>query len=177
MRRDEPRAHTASDTGTDIDEALMHRLASRLARPVTVVAVGSSLRGDDAFGVEVARELRAAGPFVGVEILEGGVVPENLAERIARKSPTTVLVLDTARFEGRVGELRLLDPSELGWSFAGTHAPSLDLLSTYLARRCGARTVILAPRAGKNSFRGPMSRDMREAVRRAASLLRRILEA
>jgi len=159
------------------DEIIVEALASRLVRPVTVVGVGSDLRGDDAFGVEVARALLAEGAPAGAAVFDAGVVPENYAERIALASPQTVLVADAARFDGAAGELKVLDPEELGWQTVGTHAPSLELLADYLARRCGAKTVLLACQPGANALGEAMSEVVRGAVARAVAALRRALTA
>jgi hydrogenase maturation protease len=149
-----------------------------------VIGVGSELRGDDAFGPAAVHALAEGGAIRGVEgvgdveVFDGGVAPENLAERVARPGPKTVLVIDAAELgdEGGVtGELKLVDPSELGWRDAGTHAPSLELLASYLRRRCGAETLLLAARPGRTELGAEMSAEMRDAARRAASLVREAL--
>ncbi|MHC4247853.1 MAG: hydrogenase maturation protease [Planctomycetota bacterium] len=161
-------------------EGLVSALAERIEKPVVVIGVGSEMRGDDAFGLLALREL-AGSPGAcapGVEVLEGGTAPENLAERAARTSPRTVILLDAADFGGEVGELRLLDPDELGWQLDGaTHAPSLELLATYLKGRCGARTIMLAAQPASTEFGSGISPALKAAASRAAEALRRALAA
>jgi hydrogenase 3 maturation protease len=160
---------------------MYHELTKRIERPVVVIGVGSELRGDDAFGVLAARELSEAlaggvSGFEDVEVLEGGVAPENLAERAARTSPRTVVLVDAADFGGEPGELRVIDPEELGWQLGGaTHAPSLELLATYLRERCGARTVILAAQPASTEFGTEISPALKAAASRAAEALRQAL--
>ena len=157
------------------DRELADELADRIEKPVVVIGVGSEMRGDDAFGILALREL-AGSPGAcapGIEILEGGTAPENLAERAARTSPRTVVLIDAADFEGEPGELRLVDPEELGWSLSGaTHAPSLELLATYLKERCGARTIMLAAQPASTEFGTEISPPLRAAASRAAEALR-----
>ncbi len=134
------------------DMELARALGRRMTPPAVVLGVGSALRGDAAFGIETSRLLASEG-LSGIEVLEGGSAPENLAERAARNSPRTVVFLDAAEFDGEPGELRLVDPAELGWnSSASTHAPSLELLATYLHERCGAKSVMLAACARETSL-------------------------
>jgi hydrogenase 3 maturation protease len=162
------------------DESLSRALAERIEKPVVVIGVGSEMRGDDAFGVLAARELAAVlgDETPGVEVLEGGVAPENLAERAARSSPRTVVLIDAADFDGKPGELKLLDPEELGWSLGGgTHAPSLELLATYLKERCGARTIMLAARPASTEFGTGISPALKAAASRAAEALAAALAA
>ena len=171
----------------DSEDALARALGQRLAKPVVVIGVGSEMRGDDAFGVLAARELSAAleGGAPGradIQVIEGGTAPENLAERVARSSPGTVVLVDAADFGGSPGELRLLDPDELGWDLGGlfggaTHAPSLELLATYLIKRCGARTIILAAQPASTEFGAEISPPLRAAASRAAEALLQALAA
>ncbi|MHC5056482.1 MAG: hydrogenase maturation protease [Planctomycetota bacterium] len=156
------------------DESLASDLARRIEKPVVVIGVGSDLRGDDAFGVLAARELaRTLGSSSeDIEVLEGGVAPENLAERAARNSPRTVVLIDAADFDGEPGELKLLVPEDLGWSLGGaTHAPSLELLATYLKGRCGARTIMLAAQPASTEFGEGISPALEAAASRAAEAL------
>ena len=165
-------------TNGEQDRDLAGALASLIEKPVVVIGVGSDLRGDDAFGVLAARELASAiGESAdGVEVLEGGVAPENLAERAARGSPRTVVLIDAADFDGEPGELKILDPEDLGWSLAGgTHAPSLELLATYLKERCGARTFVLAAQPASTELGSGISPELKAAASRAAEALRSAL--
>ncbi len=149
-------------------------LAGRIEKPVVVIGVGSEMRGDDAFGVLAARELAGmlGDAAADVEVLEGGVAPENLAERAARNSPRTVVLIDAADFDGQPGELKLLDPEDLGWSLGGgTHAPSLELLASYLKERCGARTIMLAAQPASTEFGTDISPALEAAASRAAEAI------
>jgi len=154
---------------------LARTLAERIEKPVVVIGVGSEMRGDDAFGVLAARELAAGLGDAAreVEVLEGGTAPENLAERAARTSPRTVVLIDAADFGGEAGELKVLDPEALGWSLGGgTHAPSLELLATYLKERCGARTIMLTAQPVSTEFGTGISPALKAAASRAAEALR-----
>ena len=165
-----PGDHPYSSSSGD---ELARELASRLERPVVLIAVGSDMRGDDAFGLEVARALASGGGLPGIEVLEGGVAPENVAERAARALPRTVLLADAVRFGGVPGELRLLEPEELAGGQAGTHAPSLELLATYLRQRCDARVLLLGCEPAGTGLGEPISSEVREAAERAAGVIRR----
>jgi len=155
---------------------LVRALAARLEKPLVILAVGNELRGDDGFGPLAAGLLAAARPLEGVEIVQGGSAPEAYAERIARISPRTVLVLDACRYGGRPGELRLLEPRELGWMLGGgTHAPSLELLATYLDGRCGSRLALLAAEPLSTAIGAPVSPELRRSAELAAEALRAAL--
>ena len=159
------------------DDAILRQLSGLLAPPVVVIGVGNTLCGDDAFGPETVALLTGSDLPVGAVVLDGGVAPENMAERMAREDPATVLVVDAARHGGAVGELKVILPDELGWDTVETHAPSLELLSSYLFQRCGAKVFLLAAQPGDTRVGRPASREMLEAAHRAASIVRQIWRA
>ena len=138
------------------------------------MGVGHELRGDDAFGPMVARQLAANSPPTAL-VLDTGSAPENFTGVVRRHKPEVLLVLDAADFGGRVGELRLLKAEAVSTGGFFTHAASLRLLFDYLRAECGTEGVVLAVQAGTVEFSGPMSTPVAEAAGRAAALLTRAL--
>lgn len=152
---------------------LARELAGKLAGPAVVLGVGNEMRGDDAFGILAARELRSKEIPDWLEVIEAGTVPENASGMVARKNPAVVLALDAADFGGEPGELRLLEPEELAWGLPGTHTPSLSLLAEYLKKRCGSRFLVLAAQPARTEFNSAPSREIRDAAVRAAEVIMR----
>ena len=168
-----PPSSPAPDPPERPPSVLLAQLTARVRLPAVVLGVGNDLRGDDAFGLEAVRLLSSRGPIPGVTVLEVGVSPEGFAERVARESPRIIVVLDAARMGGAPGELRLIEPGDLGWDFAGgTHAPSLELLSRYLAERCGAEVLLLAAEPERTGLGEEMTPRLCEAASLAAEILR-----
>ncbi len=80
-------------------------------RRVAVLGVGSELRGDDAAGVLVVRDLRnlvSERPFSSLvfEGFEGANAPENMTGFITSFKPTHILVIDAAEIGASTGECR-----------------------------------------------------------------------
>ncbi len=74
-----------------------------------VAGVGNVFFRDDAFGVEVARRLRAEGPPAGVEVEDFGIRGIHLAYRLLE--PVTLLVVaDVVRRGGAPGTLYVVEP-------------------------------------------------------------------
>ena len=82
------------------------------ARKVALLAVGSSLRGDDAAGLLVAEHLKTLPRLKKdtLKIFMGETAPENLTGEIKRYLPTHLIVIDSAEIGARAGEISLIEP-------------------------------------------------------------------
>lgn len=139
---------------------------------VVVLGMGNTLRGDDGFGPEVADRLSCAIPG---RVFNAGTVPEDFLGPISRLQPALVIIVDAAAFDGRLGELRLLQVDQLCGNCLGTHAPSLSLIESFLKADCGAKTLVLAAQPKAVEFGEALSSEMRAAIQDAASLLGEVL--
>jgi len=146
-------------------------LAAAVERPVVVLCVGNSVRGDDGFGPAVAAALGDR-----VDVIDAGSAPENELPRAARMGPRTVVLVDAVHFDGRDGEVRVIAPADLRFDDFSTHAASLELCARFLEDACGARTVLLAAQPAAVAFGDEMSSAMTAAVEEAAALLQAVLE-
>ncbi|MBQ7251947.1 MAG: hydrogenase maturation protease [Kiritimatiellae bacterium] len=133
-----------------------------------LVGIGRPGAGDDAAGVALARLLRRRKP-AGWTVFAAEANPENFVGAIARLAPRKVVLVDACEMgcaPGTVKELRA--DGTTGGAF-GTHAPDMGMFEAFLAdcvpgtkmRLVGIQPETLAP--------GPMSRPVRDAVRRLAA--------
>lgn len=111
---------------------------------VLAIGVGNPLRGDDAVGNEVARELARAG--VCPAIL-AGETPENHLDVVRETHPSQVLLIDAAHLGEEPGQTAIIRMGK-GRPFApgslpSTHRPSLSVLTTYIERELGAEVWLL----------------------------------
>ncbi|MCS7221416.1 MAG: hydrogenase 3 maturation endopeptidase HyCI [Anaerolineae bacterium] len=147
---------------------------------LAVVGIGHELRGDDAAGVVVARNLVEAfsnqGPSTegssGVAfwlsdwllVVDAGPAPENCTGPLRRFEPDLVLLVDAAQMGTAPGEIRWLtweDVSGLGMS---THMSSLRLLAGYLAAELGCEVALIGIQPADDSLGAPLSPAVRQAV-------------
>lgn len=106
----------------------MSRVPS-VERRVVVAGIGNVFLGDDGFGVEVARRLRAAELPDFVEVLDVGIRGLHLAYRLA-DGYDLLIAVDAVSRGGAPGTVYVLDPeaeASVGW--ADAHA--MDLASVF----------------------------------------------
>ncbi len=125
----------------ELEGALSRFLTGR----VCVLGIGNRMWRDDGVGSVTAEALQNRPELCAVD---GGMVPENYLEQVIGHHPDTVLILDAADFDGRPGEMRLLEPREIVSGGLSTHAGSPAMLAQYLNARAGIRVGLLAIQSG-----------------------------
>ena len=117
------------------------QLHQRLKGHACLLGIGNRQRCDDGAGSRVAAALHAA---LGASAIDAGTVPENFLEKMARREPDTIVLVDAVDFGGAPGELRVFEPESIALAGISTHALSLRMTVQYLRARTGAPTVVLA---------------------------------
>jgi hydrogenase 3 maturation protease len=174
------------------------------ARRVAVLAIGSSLRGDDAAGLQVAEELRrirakarskavqscraCATPSIvhrpspirpSLRIFKGETAPENLTGEIKKFRPTHLVILDAADVaRKKPGSITLVQHGLLrGGSSISTHNMPVNVLVQYLQQSFPCEVLILGIQPKSHEYGRPLSAPVKQAARRAAAALAAALRA
>jgi hydrogenase 3 maturation protease len=145
-----------------------HRRAG--GRPVVVLGVGAELRSDDAAGVRVAAEL-ARMSLPGVRALDGGSAPENCTAEIRKLDPSHLIIVDSAHMGAPPGEVRLIEPADIGGASFGTHSLPLSVLVDYIQREIGCRVAVIGIQPVSLAFGEGMSPEVSAAVQETARIL------
>ena len=167
------------------------------ARRVAVLAIGSSLRGDDAAGLQAAEELRRIRANArrkavqssivnrpssirpSLRIFLGETAPENLTGVIKKFRPTHLVILDAADAAGkRPGSISLVQHGLLrGGSSISTHNLPVNVLVEYLQQSFPCQVLILGIQPKSHEYGRPLSAPVKQAARRAAAALAAALRA
>lgn len=141
-----------------------------MTRPALVIGIGNPDRGDDAVGVQVARQVAAE--HLDVLALEF----DDPSEALDAWAPEdTVIVADAVSSGGRAGDIHVVDAAEQrlpagNWSAGGTHALGLAAVIE-LARTLDLmprRLVVVGVEAGQVDHGAALSEAVQAAVPAAA---------
>ena len=156
--------------------SLRARLAKSPRPRVAILGIGNELRGDDAAGVIVARELQSivgatlAGRPVGqardlpVRIIDAGAAPEAFTGQLRRFAPGLVIMIDAAQLDEPPGTIRAIEWQDALGLSASTHTLPLNVIAQYLVRELNCEVIILGLQAAANEFDTPLSPALRRAV-------------
>lgn len=159
--------------------SLMETLKTSLdgCRRLALLGVGSELRGDDAAGLIVIRELDrlvSEGPAFRVlayEGHEGSSAPENMTGAISFFKPTHILVVDAADIGLAVGECRKVELCDISNTSFSTHSLPLKVIMDYLERATGASLVVLGMQPASLGFDTPLTNGMKTGVEKLSKAL------
>ena len=144
-------------------------------RRVAILGCGSTLRGDDAAGTQIALELSdldgRARAFAGY------VAPENLTGEIKQFAPDIILLIDAVELgsEALPGEVRLIDSDDIGGVSFSTHMLPLKIVVNYLTQETGAELILLGIQTANMEFMSDMSPEVKATVDNLTKLLRALL--
>ncbi len=140
-----------------------------------VIGVGNELKADDGIGLRVAKQLQEDGLQGPDTLVIPADVPENWIQPIIKFRPELLVLIDTADFSGKSGEIRAIRDDEISKIFTNTHSIPLVLLLEAIKKKVKTRTVFIGIQPKTTQFGKPMSPQVREAGRKAADVVRKIV--
>jgi hydrogenase 3 maturation protease len=140
-----------------------------------VIGVGNELKADDGIGLRVAKELQKE--LAGKDTLViPAEVPENHIQPIAKFRPDMLVLVDSADFKGKAGEIRAIRDDEISKVFTNTHSVPLILLLEAIRKQSPkTRTIFMGIQPKSTEFGRPMSREVRAAGYKAADAIKKIV--
>ncbi len=151
--------------------SLRARLAKHPRPKVAILGIGNELRGDDAAGVIVARELNNArnglpNPSGAHKtlIIEAGAAPEAFTGQLRRFDPDLVIMIDAAQLNEPPGTIRVIEWQDTIGLSASTHSLPLNVIAQYLISELRCEVIIIGLQSEANAFDTPLSPSMRRAV-------------
>ena len=137
-----------------LEPALEARLHAILRRRSLLVGLGHPLRGDDAFGLQLAAHLA---PRASFPCIEAGPAPENHLGRILAHEPETVVFADAVQLGRPPGHLALFGLAEIARHGLSPHELSVDLSMAYLGEHSTAHMWMLALQPATLDLGAPLS--------------------
>jgi hydrogenase 3 maturation protease len=158
----------------------MPRTKSELLPRVAIVGIGNELRGDDAAGVLIARDLSQRmshddghWPFL---IIDAGPSPENYTGTLRGFEPRYVLLVDAAQMHETPGTVRYFAWQDTVGLSATTHTLPLSILARYLTAELDCRVALLGVQPAGDNVGAPLSSPVQCAVSAVVQHLAKMLK-
>jgi hydrogenase maturation protease len=144
---------------------------------IAVVGIGNDLKGDDGAGWEVVRRLEKLYPSDPNFLFIRTGTPENHVRQIALFYPSTIILLDSAEFRGRPGEIRAIKEEDIQKIFFSTHTTPLTIFIKLIRAEVPTPRIIVVGIQRKTSgFGAPLSAPARESAGMLAKLIAELYE-
>jgi hydrogenase 3 maturation protease len=139
---------------------------------IAVVGIGNDLKGDDGAGWEVVRRLERLYPSDPNFLFIRTGTPEDHVRQIALFYPSTIILIDSAEFRGRPGEIRTIKEEDIQKIFFSTHTTPLTIFIKLIRAEVPTPRIIVVGIQRKTSgFGAPLSAPARESAGRLAKLI------
>lgn len=157
----------------NLKKELKNRLSG--AAKIAVLGIGSQLKCDDAGGILAAEYLRKSLSEnlrkFDVGIFIGGTAPENITSEIKRFGPSHIIIIDAADMELNPGEIKLIEPENIGGISFSTHNLPATMLIEYLKQFLKCEVIIIGIQPKSLEFGKEPSVEMKNAAETVAALI------
>jgi hydrogenase 3 maturation protease len=150
-------------------EQLFEQLNKLRGSKIVLVGIGNTLKGDDGAGPLVCQQLRQA--KICVELIDAGTVPENYIQRIIKKTPQNLLIIDAIEFKASPGTIEIFEPEQLNSFVFSTHTLSPRLFAEMVTRNIEVDVFFVGIQPVHTRLGDPMSPQVCQAVQQLAKML------
>lgn len=147
--------------------------------PLSIIGVGSNLRGDDYAGMLCAKEIKSfikKNKIKNIKVFECGVSPENFLEKIVKSSPETVLIIDALECNKKPGSVIVTDIENISFKNFSTHNISLRLFVKYLKESLKCQIIFIGIQPANLHFGRKISKEVIKAVDEVSDIICRSLK-
>lgn len=143
---------------------------------VAILGIGSPLRGDDALGLVLIKELRKGfrkvEKITPLKLFSCGTTPENYTGEIKRFNPTHIIIVDAADMGKEAGTIDIIDTEKgsVNISFS-THSLPMKMYIDYLSHYLDCHIICIGIQPETVELGSPLSSKASKAVKRVSDLI------
>ena len=156
-------------TGTD--KQSFEQLNKLRGSEILIVGIGNLLKGDDAVGPLVCRQLTGK---TCAELIDAGTVPENYIQPIIEEAPQNLLIIDAIDFGAPPGTVRVFKPEQLGSLVISTHTLSPRLFIDMVRRNIKVDVYFVGVQPAQTRLGQSLSDQVEQAVQQLTHTLTEI---
>jgi hydrogenase 3 maturation protease len=153
----------------DSDQSLFEQLNKLCDSSAVILGIGNILKGDDGAGPLVCERLKAAKVSAG--LIDAGTVPENYIQRIIKKAPRALIVIDAVDFGAEAGTIKIFKPDELNSLVISTHTLSPRLFIDLVRRSIQVDVYFIGIQPVQTQLGQPVSGAVNKAIEKLSAVL------
>jgi hydrogenase 3 maturation protease len=112
-----------------------------------------------------------------VRVFIGETAPENLTGEIKRFQPTHLIIIDSADLDTEPGQIRLLNPEEIGGTSFCTHSLPIKVMVDYLLQSLKFEVITIGIQPGALAIGAKPSKQIIQAAKRLSETIVNLLIA
>lgn len=153
------------------DQQLFKQLNKLRDSATVIVSIGNTLKGDDGAGPLVCEQLSGK---VCAELIDAGTVPENYIQKIIKKAPQNLLIIDAIDFGAPAGTINIFKPEQLNSFVLSTHTLSPRLFVDIVRREIKVDVYFVGIQPAQMQLGQQQSEQVSQAIQWLAGALTEI---
>ena len=105
-----------------------------------VITVGNILRTDDGLGPFIGSRVKSR---EDLKVINAKNRPENIIDEVISYKPSRIIIIDAADFEGKPGQIKLIDKECISKTTLSTHMIPLPVITSILENDTGASVFFI----------------------------------
>jgi hydrogenase 3 maturation protease len=151
-----------------IDKQFFEQLNALRNSETVIVGIGHTLKGDDAVGPLVCRQLKGK---VCVKLINAGTVPENYIQPIIKKAPQNLIIIDAIDFGASAGTINIFKPEQLNSFVISTHTLSPHLFVDMIRSELEADVYFVGIQPAQTQLGQSISPPVNQAIQQLTQTL------
>ena len=154
------------------NEQLLRQLNRLCGTTTLIVGIGNTLKADDGAGPLVCQQLQRA--KISANLIDAGTVPENYIQRIIKKAPQNLLILDAVDFGASPGTIEIFKPEQLSSLIISTHTLSPRIFVDMIQKSIDVDVYFLGIQPAQTQLGQPLSDEVNYAIQNLTDILTQI---
>ena len=151
------------------EKSLFEKLKKLRDSSTIVLCIGNILKGDDGAGPLVYERLKSANVTAG--LVDAGTVPENYIQRIIKKAPQALIIVDAVDFGAEPGTIEIFAPDRLDSIVISTHTLSPRLFVDVIRRSIQPDVYFIGIQPEQTQLGRPVSAAVNMAIEKLSGVL------
>ena len=105
------------------------------------------------------------------ELIDAATVPENYIQRIIKKAPRNLLIIDAIDFGGSPGTIHIFKPEQLNSLVISTHILSPRIFVDMITQAINVDVYFIGVQPAQTTFGQFLSDNIRDALQRLVDIL------
>ncbi len=150
------------------NKQLLKQLNNLRGSKTVIVGMGNEIKADDGAGPRVCKLLEGK---ISADIIDAGTVPENYIQRIIKKGPENLLVIDAIDFGGTAGAIKIFESEQLNSVVISTHTLSPRIFVDMIRSELDVNVYFIGIQPAQTQLGQSLSNEVSEAANQLAGVL------